>query len=361
MGRAHGGMGSEYLGAYGPMPPPGTAPYTGRAGSYSGQQYSSLASRHSHPSVAHYSYSNMNDHSYDQYTQAPQYLLPAQDPQSSMSSAYGAQDMSRQWTPMASNRHSMSGLDDPSFKYGTSGFPYLNSSAVASVGPDGFGMNSLNRALPRGDRILPNPRRSSVETSSNSHQKSGESASYGLPPGLGHRSSVAWSPQTLTNAASRGSTSSTSLSALSGSLSNVSSSPPVESNQGTTTFGYVPLSSSPLHQSITVPHAPTHDTMNKTAEKGSSLRDMAYPKTRTILPMRSSSSLYSWDTGAASKTGSTADPQDSDHTLVNGKQYTRIRQQPIKHNPGDPLPVEKAPSMVSTHNVATVTTQSRQR
>lgn len=353
-------MSTYFPGGYGTMQPP--APYPGtsqgaRIGSCNGQHYSSLTSRHSQPSVAHtYNYTNLEDNAFDHYTQAPHYLPPAQDLQPSMSSTYGTQDISRQWTPIASSRHPASGLDDPSFKYGSSGFPYLNSSAVASVGPDGFGMNSLGRALPRhGDRVLPNPRRTSVETS-NSYQKSGESASYGFPPGLGRKSSAAWSPQTLTNGASQGSVSSTSLSAVSGPLSSVSSSPPTEPSQNTTAFGYVPLSSSPLSHSLSVSHAPELESLHHTADNRSTFGEVPYPKTRPILPLRSPSSLYSWD-----KTSSTTDSLGSDHTLVSGKQYRRIQQQPIKHNPGDPLPVERAPSLATTQQSTPVTTQSRQR
>lgn len=364
MSRGSSGMGSFYPAGFGTMQPPASYPgnsHGARVGSCNGQNYASLTSRHSHPTVSHaYNYSGLDDNVFDHYTQAPHYLNPAQDPQPSMSSTYGAQDMSRQWTPIASSRHSVSGLDDPSFKYGTSGFPYLNSSAVASVGPDGFGMNSLGRALPRhGDRILPNPRRTSVETS-NSYQKSGESASYGFPPGLGHKSSAAWSPQTLTQGTSQGSVSSTSLSALSGPLSSVSSSPPTEASQNTTAFGYVSLSSSPLNHSLSVSHAQEHEPMSHVAENRSSFGEIPYPKSRTILPMRSSSSLYNWDTGNGTKTGPPTDSLGSEHTLVNGKSYTRIRQQPVKHNPGDPLPVERSTPIVPIQSLSAVTTQSRQ-
>lgn len=352
-------MSSYFPGGYGTMQPP--APYPGtsqgaRIGSCNGQHYSSLTSRHSQPSVAHtYNYTNLEDNAFDHYAQGPHYLPPTQELQPSMSSTYGTQDISRHWTPIASSRHPASGLEDPSFKYGTSGFPYLNSSAVASVGPDGFGMNSLGRALPRGDRVLPNPRRTSVETSG-SYQKSGESASYGFPPGLGRKSSAAWSPQTLTNGASQGSVSSTSLSAVSGPLSSVSSSPPSEPTQNTTAFGYVPLSSSPLNHSLSVTNAPELESLHHTADSRSTFGEIPYPKVRAILPLRSPLSLYSWD-----KTNSTTGSLGSDHTLVSGKQYKSIRQQPIKHTPGEPLPVERAPSLATTQQSTPVTTQSRQR
>lgn len=325
------------------MQPPGVASYPARNGSVNGQHYS-LSSRHSHPSVAHsYNLANLTDDGFDHYTQAPHYLLPAQD---TSLSTYGAQDTSRHWTPIASNRQpgGVGYESDPSYKYGASGFPYLNSSAVASI-PESFGMNSLSlsRDLPRhGDRILPTPRKTSYETSSNSYQKPGESASYGL------KSSMAWNPQTLTYGASQGSVSSTSLSAFSGSLSSVSSSPPTESSQGATTFGYVPLSSSPLHRPLSA------------AGDRSSLVEMSLPRGRAILPVRSSSNLYSYSTGTGASSDLITDPSSSEPTLINGGRYTRIQEKPVNHNPGDTLPIDKRPPMVPTQNKTAVTTHSRQ-
>ncbi|KAL8935552.1 MAG: hypothetical protein Q9216_005367 [Gyalolechia sp. 2 TL-2023] len=172
MGRSNSGMGSLYSGGFGMMQAPAAVSYPARNGPINGQHYS-LTSRHSHPSVANsYNLAHMNDDAFDHYSPAPQYLLPAQDP--SMST-YGAQDTSRHWTPIAGNRQSNSvGYEsDPSLRYGASGFPYLNSSAVASI-PENFGMNSLSlsREVPRhGDRILPTPRKMSYEPSSNSYPK----------------------------------------------------------------------------------------------------------------------------------------------------------------------------------------------
>ncbi|KAI4086242.1 MAG: hypothetical protein LQ344_007706 [Seirophora lacunosa] len=361
MGRANSGMGSLYPGNTGMMQPPVSFPansHAPRTGSCNGQHYSPLIPRQSHPSVAHtYSYANVDDHMFDHYAQTPQYLLPAQDPQPSTLSTYGAQDMSRQWTPIGPSRNSLGGLDDPSFKYGTSGFPYLNASAVASVGSDGFGMNSIGRALPRrGDRILPSPRRTSVETSSNSYSKSGESNSYGLPPGLGHKSSAAWSPQAMAYGASQGSISSTSLSALSASISSASSSPPTESSQQTTTFGYIPMTSSPLNHSLTVSHLTESESTSHTAEKRSNFEEIPYRKNRSILPFN----RYAWDTAHGSKTRLTTNPSASEHPLVNGELYARPELQPMKHHPGDPLPIEPAPAISQTPPSTAVTAPSRE-
>lgn len=338
-------MGSLYSGGFGMMQPPGAVSYPARNGSINGQHYS-LTSRHSHPSVAHsYNLTHLNDDTFDHYTHAPQYLLPAQDP--SMST-YGAQDTSRHWTPIAGNRQSTSvGYEnDPSLRYGTSGFPYLNSSAVAAI-PENFGMNSLSlsRELPRhGDRILPTPRKMSYEPSSHSYPKSGESASYGL------KSSMAWNPQTLTHGTSQGSVSSTSLSAFSGSVSSASSSPPTESGQGATTFGYVPVSSSPLHRPVSA-----------AAKDQSSLAEMRLPpNSRLILPHRSSTNLYSYSTGNGPSSDSTTEPASSEPTLVNGGRYVHIREKPINHDPCNPLPVEQPAPLVSKQNQPAAPTHALQ-
>lgn len=323
MSRGNSGMSSLYSGGYGMMQAPGAASYPARTGSINGQHYS-LTSRHSHPSAApSYNLTHL-DGTFDNYTQAPQYLLPAQDP----SMSYGTQDTSRHWTPIAGNRQSNSvGYEsESSFKYGPSGFPYLNSSAISSI-PENYGMNSLSlsRELPRhGDRILPTPRKMSYEPSSNSYQKSGESASYGL------KSSIAWPPQTLTHGTSQGSVSSTSLSTFSGSLSSVSSSPPIESGQGATTFGYVPVSSSPLHRPLS---AATEDQ--------NTIPEIRLPKTRTILPQHSSYSLYNYSMGSGPRLDMGTEPGPSEATLVNGGRYVHIREKPINHNPCNPLPVEQ--------------------
>ncbi|KAL9601786.1 MAG: hypothetical protein Q9219_002276 [cf. Caloplaca sp. 3 TL-2023] len=340
MSRNNNNVGSLYPAGYSMMQPPAATAYPVRNGSVNGQHYC-LSTRHPHPSVAHpYNLTNLNDDTFSNYGQAPHYLLPTQDPPMS---TYGTQDTSRHWTPIASNRQPGSvGYDsDPSLKYGASGFPYLNASAVASM-PENFGMNSLSlsRDVPRhGDRVLPTPRKTSYDTSSNSYPKSGESASYGL------RSGVSWNLDTLTNATSQGSVSSSSLSAFGGSLSSVSTSPPTESSQGATTFGYVPLSRSPLHQPL--PMAGAKSTQAETAR----------PKGRTILPSRPLPSLYSYEPRIGVKSDSRTD-SSLDNTLVNGKRYTRIQEKPLKYNIGDPLPVDPAP-LVPAHKSTPVTTQSR--
>ncbi|KAL9592800.1 MAG: hypothetical protein Q9179_006356 [Wetmoreana sp. 5 TL-2023] len=181
MSRSDNGVGLSYTGGYGSMQPPGALPFSGsfhRNGSMHGHQYPSMASRHSHPSIGSgYSYGSVNDDDFGQYSQAPQYMLPGQDPQTSLSS-YSAHETSRGWTPMSNGKPppNILGLEhDPAFKYGPSHFSHMNSSTIAPVGTDDAlfpPMNSMARHLPQhGSRILPSPRKTSLDPSSNSYQK----------------------------------------------------------------------------------------------------------------------------------------------------------------------------------------------
>ncbi|KAL8735358.1 MAG: hypothetical protein Q9166_000903 [cf. Caloplaca sp. 2 TL-2023] len=331
-----------------------------------------MSSRHSHPSMANsYNYTGLSDDLYEHYSQAPQYLLPAQDPQTS-TATYATHEMNRQWMPIANNRSSgLSFEHDASYKYGTSNFPYINSS-VPAMGPHDSlfpEMGSLSKGLPQHrDRTLPNPQRPSMEPS-NSYQKSGEFASYGPSSGLRHKSSVAWSPQTLTHEGSQGSISSTSLSAFSGSVSgpvgSVSTSPPTEcSKQTTTSFGYVPLASSPLQQAISLSDAPEPEQTKQTTHKYRNLAQMNTSNGHTILPHRgvSSASLYGYTMGTGAKNGSATSSSSSDHTLITGQPYERIRQPPVKYNPSEPLPNDPPPPAIApAPKAAVAASRSRQR
>ncbi len=381
MTRSNSGTGSFYAGDYGMMQP-STSSYSGnshRGGSLNGHQYSSVPSRHSHPSMANgYNYGSLSDEMFEHYAQTPSYMLPAQDPQAP-TAAYSTHEMPRQWTPITSNRSSALSFEhDASYRYGASNFPYINSSSTPAIGPHDSlfpEMRSLSKGLPRHqDRTLPNPKRTStsLEAGSNSYQSSGEFSSYGTSSGLSQKSSVAWSPQTQTNGGSQGSVSSTSLSAFNGSVSgsvsgpvgSVSSSPPTEcSHQNPHPFGYVPLSSSPLHQAVSVSRPSEIETVNTTTGNYRSLAQMPYSLGQTSLAYRGSStaSLYGYTT-RSHKHNATTDNSSSDHTLVNGKPYNRIRQPPVKHNPLEPLPLDKPPPVPVAPKTATATaTQTRLR
>lgn len=348
-----------------------------RNGSMNGQ-YPSVASRQSHPSIANgYNYGNLNDDMFENYAQTPSYMLPTQGPQAS-AAAYATQEMSRQWTPIANNRASGLGFEhDPSYRHGASNFPYVNSSSTPASGPHDSlfrDLDSLPRGLPRHrDRTLPNPTKrasTSLEAGSNSYRKSGEFASYGPSPGLSHKSSVALSPQTLTNEGSQGSLSSTSPSAFSGSVSgpvgSVSASPPAELHtQPTTAFGYVPLSSSPLHQAVSNSRAPELESLSHPAEKQHrAIAQMPPSAGQMSLPHRASvgPNRYGYTNSPRSKNHSTIGDSSSDHTLVTGQPYQHLHQPRISHNGLDPLPLDDQPRPIAPAPKTAITTgQSRQR
>ncbi|KAL8671491.1 MAG: hypothetical protein Q9168_004005 [Polycauliona sp. 1 TL-2023] len=351
-----------------------------------------------------YNDGSLNDEILDHFTRAPNYMLPAQDQTSG--TAYSTHDMPRQWTPMA-NPHRPSTLSfehDPSYKYASpSNFPYVNSSSTTGMGPNDSlfpEMNSLSRGLPQHrDRTLPNPKRTSVslEAGSNPYQNSGEFSSYGPPPSLSHKSSVAWSPQTQTpRGGSQGSVSSTSLSAFSGSVNGsvngsisgpvaggggVSTSPPTDcSNQSSTTaFGYVPLSHSPLHQAVSVSRPLTETDPGVHPTTGHKYRNLAqmpaipaipamppmpsYSLGQTNLAYRGPPAAHHYGYSMANHNPTVvAESSSSDYTLVNGEPYRRLQQPPVKHNPLEPLPLDKPPPVSITPKAATATTaQSRHR
>ncbi|KAL8847680.1 MAG: hypothetical protein Q9221_007282 [Calogaya cf. arnoldii] len=347
--------------------------------------YPSMNSRHSNSSMATgYNDGTLDDEIFEHY--APNYILPPQD--QSSTTAYSTHDLPRQWTPITNNRPSTLSFEhDASYRYTPSNFPYINSSSTPAVGPNDSlfpEMNSLSRGLPQHrDRTLPNPTRTSMslEAGSNSYQNSGEFNSYGPPPGLSHKSSVAWSPQT--RGGSQGSVSSTSLSAFSGSVNgsvngsvsgpvggSVSSSPPAEcSNQTTTTttFGYAPLSHSPLHQADSISRPSEIEHVNSTT--GNKYRSLAqmppmpYSLSQTSLAYRGPPATWNYGYSMPSQKSNTmTETSSSDHTLVNGEQYHRIRQPPVKHNPLEPLPLDKAPVSITPKAATAITAhQSRHR
>ncbi|KAL8808440.1 MAG: hypothetical protein Q9200_004255 [Gallowayella weberi] len=323
-----------------------------------------MTSRHSHPSITNgYNYGSMNEDIFEQYSQTPNYMLPAQDPQVSMT-AYASHEMSRQWTPIANNRPSSLSFEHDSQynKYGASNFPYINSSSTNAIGPHDSlfsEVNSLSKGLPRHrDRTLPNPTKrvsTSLEAGSNAYQKSGEFASYGPSPGLSHRSSVAWSPLTVAQDGSQGSVSSTSLSAFSGSVSgpvgSVSASPPADLHaQPSGTFGYMSLSSSPLHQALSVSRPPETEPLNQLTEKRHRpIAQMPLPAGQINLPHRASTtaSLYGYTMGSGTKAQTTTETSSSDHTLITGQPYQRLHQPPVSHNGHDPLPLDDQPRPIA--------------
>ncbi|KAI4091360.1 MAG: hypothetical protein LQ339_008157 [Xanthoria mediterranea] len=382
MARGNSGTNSFYAGDYGMSY--SNNPH--RGGSVGGNPYPSVNSRQSHPSMAaSYNDGSLSDEIFEHYTQAPTYMLPAQDQTST--TAYSTHDLSRQWTPITNNRPSTLSFEhDASYKYAASNFPYINSSSTPAIGPNDSlfpEMSSLSRGLPQHrDRTLPNPKRTSMslEAGSNSYPNSGEFSSYGPPPGLSHKSSVAWSPQTQTNGGSQGSVSSTSLSAFSGSVNgsvigsvsgpvggSVPSSPPAEcSNQTTTAFGYAPVSSSSLHEAVSISRPSELETMNTTTSNRyrslAQMPPMPCPPIQNSIAYRGppAAKHYGYSMPSHNPNAMT-ETSPSGHKLITGDIYHRLRQAPVKHNPLEPLPLDKPPPVSITPKPATATTAQQSR
>ncbi|KAI4246690.1 MAG: hypothetical protein LQ352_006323 [Teloschistes flavicans] len=354
MSTSRGGSmaGLPYSSSYGPLQPAGAlsmhgSPFNFRNGSMNGHHYPIGPTRHSHPSTAtNYNIGGLNEDVFDTYAQVPQYLLPGQDPQAAMSS-YATHDMSRNWTPTSSSKP-LTGYEH----YSNSQFPHMNSSAMAAAGTED---SLLSR---QGSRILPHPRKTSVDPSSHSYPKPGEFTSY-LPLGYGQRSSVAYSPQTSVNWGSQGSASSTSLSSYSGPVSSASSSPPTECH--TTPFGYnLSVCTTPIQPAVQPSRAPEDEPINDRTIRRRSLGPSRTTNVHTNAPIHVSSKAYSYNLNNGGKSDSAKEVSSPEfNTLVNKKPYQPIREKPINYNPSAPLPTEKA-SMIPTSK-PTSTVAARQR
>ena len=275
--------------------------------------------------------------------QSPQYLLPSQDSQVSGIN-YGAQDLSRNWTPMAMSRISQNGsfLDqDIHSRFGPSSFPYLNSPTSAVDTSLTFpAMHSLATSLPvPADRILPTPTPKNVPGSSmnNGIQMLSDANSYASQANS-HKASVPWGPESVTTGGSQSSTATTvsiDTSSVIGVSRQKSSSPPPSSQE--TSFGYIPISHSP--PAISAITSSDYTSSNPpTATRGiegygssahSALNGLS---SDTMMPSHNSSSnLYSYTVGSSTRRGSNADTTTSDGTLVSGQPYTRLRQPQPQH------------------------------
>lgn len=344
-----------YSSSYGTLQPSGAVPMHGssqnfRSASMNGHHYSMGPARQSHTSPANsYSIGGLHEEVFDPYAQAPQYLLPGQDSQAAMSS-YTTHDMSRSWTPTTSNRPLM-GYES----YSNSHFPHMNSSAMAAAGTED---SLISR---QGSRILPHPRKTSVDPSSHSYAKPGEFAFYSLPFGSGQRSSVAYSPQTSINWGSQGSASSTSLSTYSGPMSSASSSPPTDYR--TTTFGYtVPACTTPIQPAVQLSRAPEDEPTNERTITRRSLGPSRSNNTNMLknVPIHVSPKSYRYsltNTGELESAKEVPSPEVS--TLVNKKPYQPIREKPINYKPSAPLPTEKASMIPPTKPPSTVAARQR--
>lgn len=248
---------------------------------------------------------SFNEEVFDQYSsQQPHYFLHPQEPQNP-ASGYSSHDLARQWVPIAGNSrpsNSTLGFEHDSSRYGSSNFPYINSSAMATMPSEGPfpAMGPLARSLPRhsssGNRTLPNPtKRLSMDNHPSTYiARSGESASHGLLPHSSHKSGLPWAPEIATQCGSQESVSSASLSTVNGSdpVSSTASSSP-DHHQHRTTFGYTQLSSSGPSDLIT-----STSEINSTraaAESGAASAEV-YPGSYNV-PKNGKLPLFSYNMG----------------------------------------------------------------
>lgn len=346
--------------ATGPVHPSNNSSYSASA-QFSGQSFNHPAgasllattSRQTYNS----NYSNgFNDEFLDTYTMpGAQYLLPGQE--------FAAQDMSRPlWRPMNATHssHLNPSLEqDTTMRYGTSGFPYYNSSAssVSGVMTDGSmsfpGLGSLATSLPlhanNASRTLPNPtsKRGSIQSITNiSHGSLPDSTlSFGAPQNIGGKSSVSWSNENVTVGSSQSAITSITL-ATNGVAegSNGKPSSPTRALRDNSAFGYFSMSHTPINMS-----SPQSGEYLPSSLSESSNSDSQLGSTDTVYHSRvsgdnitsnqsPSSNLYSYSVVGAGRYGSTTDSIVSEGTLTNGQPYTRLRQPEPQHVPSlDPL------------------------
>lgn len=234
-----------------------------RVPSLNGAVVSSAPSRNYHQALSGPYGISFNEDVFDQYgSQQSHYLLHPQEPQNT-ASGYSSHDVARQWIPIAGNSRPSNptlGFEHDSSRYGSSNFPYVNSSAMASIPSEGPfpAMGPLARSLPRhsssGNRTLPNPtKRLSMDSHPQTYiTHSGESTSHGLPPHLVHKPGLPWAPEIAAHCGSQESVSSASLSTVNSSdpVSSTASSSP-DHHQRRTTFGYPQLSDGPPNDLMT--------------------------------------------------------------------------------------------------------------
>ena len=283
--------------------------------------------------------------------QSPQYLLPSQDTQAPGVN-YGAQDLSRNWTPIGmTNRISQNGsfLDqDVHPRYGASTFPYLNSNTSAATANGSSlsfpAMTSLATSLPvpssNADRILPTPTPKSVPMNSinNGVQVLSDTSPTYSSQGTSYKPSVPWGPESVTTGGSQSSTATTTsvdTSGVIGAARRKSSSPPSSSQE--TTFGYIPISHSPPAISAITASDYSSSRLPTSSRRidgygGSAYSALSELSGDTLMSSHNSSSnLYSYTIGSSTRRGSNADTATSDGTLVNGQPYTRLRQSQPHH------------------------------
>ncbi|KAL9607332.1 MAG: hypothetical protein Q9167_007745 [Letrouitia subvulpina] len=329
-----------------------------RAPSLNGAVVSSAPSRNYHqPLPGSYGIS-FNEDVFDQYSsQQPHYLLHPQEAQNSVS-GYSSHDLARQWVPIAGNSrpsNSILGFEHDSSRYGSSNFPYINSSAMATMPSEGPfpAMGPLARSLPRngssGNRTLPNPtKRPSIDTHPSTYvTNSSESTSHGLPPHFGHKSGLPWAPEIATQCGSQESVSSASLSTVSGSdpVSSTASSSP-DHHQRRMTFGYTHLSSSAPGDLIT--STSEMSSTRAAAENGAASAEVPYQHYPYNMPKHGKLPLFSYSMGHSTENISNIRPQAAIR-----QEYNQLSSDLVQHT-GDQTSLNASERNHVSHNMPKV-------
>ncbi len=310
--------------------------------------------------------------------QSIQYPGSLQEAQAQTTS-FTAPENGRTWTPISpGGRSSYNGSSmDPesSLRYGQLGFPHTSSSTLSAVTTEGNslfpGMSALAGSLPPSsvDRTLPNPntkRASLISTNSLNQGTLGDTNPLGLPPNLNYRSTAPWGSLSGTSSSGQASSSSTSASTVSATMPAINklcSSP--RGSQDATPYGYIPLSRSPA-SSLTAARASEYDSAislpasSASMENHMGLTDSAFHSGFSSDDMLPSHSSYSYSIGSGTKGGPLGDSMASEGSLINGDQYTQLRQpQPHHANSFDALHADSIDTGSHAPHRASVSTSIR--
>lgn len=279
-----------------------------------------------------------------------QYFLPSHD----FSSSFQAQDTSRppSWRLLNTNHsaHVHANMEpEAATRYGP-GCSYYNSSAssASSVLTDGSGpfpgLGSLANSLPlhanNANRTLPNPtsKRGSIQSITNVSLGALNDSPFCIPQNIGIKSSVSWCNENVAGGGATGTPG--SIAVGTGGVtegSNGKLSPPTRTSRDNSTFGYYPMSQTPMSMGSPQPaeYMPTNlsESSNSDSQLGSA--DAMYhskvPSDTLLSSPGPSSNLYSYSGVATGRYGSTAGSILSEGTLTNGQTYTRLRQPESQH------------------------------
>lgn len=225
---------------------------------------------------------------------------------------------------------------DHSITLGTSSYPYLapplpqvsTSTDIPSLFP---AMNSLTSNLSGGDRTLPNPATGRSQTFGNtsgaasSQSENSPCMSFAPGPLLGYKPSGQWVPDGISPNSSQGSIRTMSSNAMSANITGEGK--PASSTPQDMGFGYIPISGSPPPGSMnsTAPYtdAEAAEGYHSSTEPGQYCRD------DVLSSDNCSSEVYGYSTERSGRRPAT-DFSAPSGTLINGQQYTRVRQpQPL--------------------------------